>query len=68
VRCKAILSIIGPDIQHAAGPLQFCAGQTCGVEVAIHSTMSTFDEENSEGFLLGDAFNSLNRAVALQKT
>ena len=60
---KAILSIIGPDIQHAAGPLQLCA--------AIHSMRSIFDDEKSEGFLLVDAsnaFNSLNRAVALQNT
>ena len=72
VRCiiaKAVLSIIGPDIQRAAGPLQLCAGQTCGVEAAIHSMTSIFDDEKSEGFLLVDAsnaFNSLNRAVALQ--
>ena len=66
---KAVLSIIGPDIQRAAGPLQLCAGQTCGVEAAIHSMRSIFDDEKSEGFLLVDArnaFNSLNRAVALQ--
>ena len=72
VRCiiaKAVLSIIGPDIQRAAGPLQLCAGQTCGVEAAIHSMRSIFDDEKSKGFLLVDAsnaFNSLNRAVALQ--
>ena len=49
---KAVLSIIGPDIQRAAGPLQLCAGQNCGVEAAIHSMMSIFDDEKSEGFYL----------------
>jgi len=66
---KAVLSIIRPDILRAAGPLQLCAGQTCGVEAAIHSMRTIFNDENSEGFLLVDAsnaFNSLNRAVALQ--
>ena len=35
VRCiivKAVLSIIGPDIQQAAGPLQLCVRQSSGIE------------------------------------
>ena len=66
---KAVLSIIRPDIQRAAGPLQLCAGQSSGVEAAIHSMRTVFSNVNSEGCLLVDAsnaFNSLNRAVALQ--
>ena len=66
---KAVLSIIRPDIQRAAGPLRLCAGQSSGVEAAIHSMRTVFSNVNSEGFLLVDAsnaFNSLNRAVALQ--
>ena len=47
---KAVLSIIGSDIQRAAGPLQLCGGQTCGIETAIHSMKSIFDDEKSEGF------------------
>ena len=39
---KAVLSIIGPDIQRAAGPLQFCAGQSSGVEAAIHCMRTVF--------------------------
>jgi len=34
---KAVLFIIGSDIQDTAGPLQFYAGQTSGVEAAVHS-------------------------------
>ena len=33
---KVVLSIITEDIMAAAGPLQLCAGQTAGVETAIH--------------------------------
>ena len=34
---KVSLYIIGNDIQEAAGCLQLCAGQECGVEAAIHA-------------------------------
>ena len=62
--CQADLLIIGLDIQCAAGPLQLCAGQTSGVEAAIHSI---FCDENSEGFLLVETSNdAFNRAVVLQ--
>lgn len=72
VRCiiaKAVLSIIGTDIQQAAGPLQLCAEHTSGIELVIHYMNSVFADERSEGTLLVDAsnaFNSLNCAVALQ--
>ena len=65
---KAVLSIVGTDIQQAAGPLQLCAGHTSGVEAAIHSMSTVYADEKSEGILLVDtsnAFNSLNCAVAL---
>ena len=65
---KAILSIIGLDVHRAAGPLQLCAGQMSGVEATIHSMRIVFTDDGSEGVLLVDAsnaFNSLNRAVAL---
>jgi len=64
-----VLSIIGSDIQRAVSPLQFCAGQTSGDEATIHSMRKIFIDEDSEGFLLvdtGNAFNSLNRGIALQ--
>ena len=34
---KAILSIIGPDIQEAAGTVQLCAGHEAGCEAAMHA-------------------------------
>ena len=66
---KAVLSIVGPDIQDATGCLQMCGGQISGVEAAFHATKSAFDSEENEAALLVDAtnaFNSLNRQVALQ--
>ena len=44
---KAVLSIIGPDIQCAAGNLQFCAGQSSGVDAAIHCMRTVFSDKNS---------------------
>ena len=34
---KAILKIIGGDVEEAAGPLQPCAGQDGGCEAAVHA-------------------------------
>ena len=34
---KAILKIIGSDVEEAAGPLQLCAGQDGGCEAAVHA-------------------------------
>ncbi|XP_046858681.1 putative leucine-rich repeat-containing protein DDB_G0281931 [Xenia sp. Carnegie-2017] len=33
---KAILKVVGKDVQEAAGPLQACAGHEAGCEAAIH--------------------------------
>ena len=67
VRCiisKAILSIIGPDIQEAAGAVQLCAGHEAGCEAAVHAMRKIFLENETEAILQVDAtnaFNSLNR-------
>ena len=66
---KAILSITSGDIQDAAGSLQLCAGQKSGTEAAVHAMNLAFKDENCEAVLLVDAsnaFNSLNRQVALR--
>ena len=66
---KAILSITRLDILEACGPLQLCVGHCAGVEAAIHTIRSSFNDESVQGVLLivaSNAFNSLNHNVALQ--
>ena len=65
---KAILKIIGYDVENAAGPFQLCAGQDGGCEAAVHAMRSIFQTPETEAVLLVDAnnaFNSLNRKAAL---
>ncbi len=65
---KAVLSVIGKDVQKAAGSLQLCAGQPSGIEAAIHAMSNIFDQKDTEAVLLVDAdnaFNRLNRKAAL---
>ena len=68
VRCiiaKAVLCVIGEDIQFTAGSVQLCAGQ---LSAAVLAMREAFHDDDFEGMLLIDAtnaFNSLNRAVAL---
>ena len=45
---KSILYVIGRDIQEAAGSLQLCAGQDCGIEAAIHAMQQVYDSDNTE--------------------
>ena len=66
---KAILFITRGDNQDAARSLQLCAGQIAGADAAVHATREAFTSDNTEAVLLVDAsnaFNSLNRQVALQ--
>ena len=65
---KAILHVIGDDIQLAAGALQTCAGHDAGSEAAIHAMKSIFDDDDTQAALLVDAanaFNLVNRQAAL---
>jgi hypothetical protein len=60
--------IVGDEVQTAAGATQLCAGQSAGVEAAIHAMRRLFDYMASDGVLLVDAengFNLVNRLVAL---
>ena len=46
-----------------------CGGQIAGIEAAVHAVRAAFDSSDTEAVLLVDAtnaFNSLNRQVALQ--
>ena len=68
---KALLHIIGQDIQEVAGPLQLCAGQDSGCEAAVHALCRSFESPDCEAILLVDAsnaFNLLNRQNALRNT
>lgn len=62
---KAILTIIGTDIQEAAGVLQLCGGYEAA---ANHSMHLIFDDPATEAAILVDAtntFNNLNRQSAV---
>ena len=66
---KTITRVLKQDIQQSCGTLQTCTGIESGIEAAIHSVKSAFDEDGSEAAMLVDAdnaFNRLNRKVALQ--
>ena len=66
---KAILAVIGPDVQRVTGALQVCTGQHGGCEAAVHAMSLVFQDPTTEAVLLVDAtnaFNCLNRKVALQ--
>ena len=65
---KAILSVIGVEIQQSAGSLQLCAGQSSGCEAAIHALRHIFDDVTTEVALFVDAsnaFNNWNHRLAL---
>ena len=66
---KAVLAVTGPHVREVTGALQVCAGQRGGSEAAVHAMRHVFQDTNTEAVLLVDAtnaFNSLNRQVALQ--
>ena len=68
ILAKAVLRIVGQDVEEAAGPLQVCAGQDGGCEAAVHAMRRIFHHPDTEGVLLVDAtnaFNTINRQAAL---
>ena len=65
---KCVVSLLKPEIQHAAGGLQMCTGIRSGIEAAVHMNEKAWKDEETEAVLLVDAnnaFNRLNRKVAL---
>lgn len=65
---KAILSITSKAIEQAAGSLQLCAGQECGIDGAIHAMYQIYHRDDVHGVLLADAsnaFNCLNRSACI---
>ena len=65
---KAILRVVGSDVEDAAGPLQLCAGQDEGCKAAVHAMHSILHDSETKAVLLVDAnnaFNSLNHKGAL---
>ena len=62
-----------PDIQESAGSLQLCAGQISGIEAAVYTVDSLFQQDETDqghsacGCQASNAFNSLNHLSALHK-
>ena len=66
---KAVLFTTKRDLQHTAGPKQLWQCQIAGIEAAVHAVRSILSHEDTEAILLVDAsnaFNSMNRQVALR--
>ncbi|CAB4003404.1 Hypothetical predicted protein, partial [Paramuricea clavata] len=68
ISAKCVMSFAKKDVVEASGSLQLCAGQKSGSEAAIHAMNTLFEADDIDAVLLIDAsnaFNALNRAVAL---
>ena len=52
---KAVLFVLGEDVRRAAGSMQVCAGQPCGIEAAIYAMESIYEEPEKETILMVDA-------------
>ena len=66
---KATLRVTRDIIQQAVGNLELCAGHEAACEVGIHAMRGLLESEGTETDILVDtsnAFNSLNREVALR--
>ena len=65
---KCVTRVAKQDVINASGAMQLCAGQKSGGEAAIHAMCNIFEEDETDVAILVDAsnaFNSLNRAAAL---
>ena len=65
---KVIVPVLKNDIIDCTGPLQVFEGQETGIEAAVHSLSSMYNDKNNDVVLLVDASNasnSLNHEVFL---
>ena len=63
---KAILLVVGGDIQSVTGAIQLCAGQQGDCEAAVHAMHKIYDEDDADSILclmLESAFSSLNGSL-----
>ncbi|MDA8002156.1 MAG: reverse transcriptase domain-containing protein, partial [Alphaproteobacteria bacterium] len=68
---KVIMKCAKQDLQRAVGSLQLCTGQDAGCEAAVHAMAHIFAQDDTEAMIFVDAanaFNRLNRQVALRNT
>ena len=66
---KILIRCVSYDLIQLGLDKQLCLGQKGGIEYAIHSLRSAYEDKNNEAMLLIDAdnaFNSLNRELALK--
>ena len=69
IMAKAALQVTSDYIFEVTGPLQLCTGHISGCEAWAHSMRCLYNDTNTEAILMTDAtnaFNSLNRAMALR--
>ena len=68
---KSVTKILKPELVRSTAPIQVCAGLQSGVKAAIHAMRKIFQDPECMAVLLvvdaNNAFNSLNRNVALHK-
>jgi len=57
---KAVLCMIRNNVLQVADPLQLCAGQPAGCEVAVHAMRKVFDSPDAEVVLQVNATNAFN--------
>ena len=67
---KIITQCLKSGLKNLGKSFQLCFGQKCGIENAIHRLSNEFEKPERDAILIIDAenaFNSLNRELALKK-